>query len=922
MNFLPAANWQDAMEEETMINHSIAKLSLASALTVVLATPAWAQNSGSDNGGDIIVTARRVEERLQDVPISITVMNQAQLTEHNVVAAEDLARTTPSLSVNTAFGTDNTSFALRGFSQDIGTSATVGTFFADVVAPRSGGFSTPSGDGAGPGAFFDLQNVQVLKGPQGTLQGRNTTGGAVMLVPQKPTDKLEGYVEGSVGAYNAWGVQAVLNVPVTSGLRLRLGVDRQKRDGYVKNGSSVGPADFDNVNYTAVRASVVADLAPNIENYTIFSYTNSDTHGHVSKLIGAATTGQFGPFGLDQLQRQQAAGLGFYDVFNPVSESRNHTRTWQLINTTTWQASDDLKVKNIVSYAQYRQTFAAALFGTDFVVTPTNGIPALFQALGYSGANPAAFGAIAPQLAGLIGQSFHYAQSNPTPGHDFVSESTFTEELQLQGHAFDSKLTWQAGVYFEKASPLGRGGAQTGTEVNCGDTISTATPVCTSPLTLAQNIYDQYALTHGLTPILLNGGWNTSTYTNALQDTALYAQATYKLAPTVNFTAGFRYTWDKQDTSDNVRFTGFNINLAGPPINNAYYCIATGQPAPLVNGQPNCDASLSGKSSAPTWLVDLDWKPTPDVMVYAKYARGYRAGGVKPDIEAQVTGPVASIGAAGLTPLPGPYTTYTVNFWKPEKVDAYEIGLKSSFHGAISGTFNIAGFYNKFNNQQLLEGFSSLTAPAPGQSSVSNAGSARIYGIEADTSLNLFTGFRLNAAYTYLNTKSTAINPAVPLFGVYAITGTNGLTIVAPSARLNNPLTYSPKNKFTINGEYTLPIDAARYGKITLGVTFTHTDKMYTTFNDSGIPATIVLPNNTLGTTTDAGLVQATNLLDFSASWKNIMGTPVDLSAFVTNVTNQHYYVTISGLLGLGVETGSVGQPRMFGFRLKYHFGD
>ena len=83
------------------------------------------------------------------------------------------------------------------------------------------------GDGAGPGSFFDLQNVQVLKGPQGTLFGRNTTGGAVLLVPQKPTSKDEGYVEYSYGNYAMNRVQAVVNMPLSDTVRLRLGVDHQ-----------------------------------------------------------------------------------------------------------------------------------------------------------------------------------------------------------------------------------------------------------------------------------------------------------------------------------------------------------------------------------------------------------------------------------------------------------------------------------------------------------------------------------------------------------------------------------------------------------------------------------------------------------------------------------------------------------------------
>src|SRR6266581_1673249 len=253
------------------------------AVTFSLATPVFAQAPAPARAEDtglteIIVTARRIEERLQDVPISIQVFNQQQLRDRNVVNAQDLAAYTPSMSANTNFGSENSSFAIRGFVQDIGTAPSVGVYFGDVVAPRGASNGLPTGDGAGPGSFFDLQNVQVLKGPQGTLFGRNTTGGAVLLVPQKPTSNLEGYVEGSVGNFNLRGGQAVVNIPVNDNLRIRLGIDHQSRDGYLINTSGVGPRDFGDVNYTAVRASIVADILPNLENYTIASYSISDTN--------------------------------------------------------------------------------------------------------------------------------------------------------------------------------------------------------------------------------------------------------------------------------------------------------------------------------------------------------------------------------------------------------------------------------------------------------------------------------------------------------------------------------------------------------------------------------------------------------------------------------------------------------------------
>ena len=227
---------------------------------------------------EIIVTARRTEEAIQSVPISMTVMSQEMLNEKNVTSGADLANYTPSLNVNTRFGSDQASFSIRGFTQEFRTAASVAVYFADVVAPRGGG-SITAGDGAGPGSFFDLQNMQVLKGPQGTLFGRNTTGGAIMLTPQEPTTKLEGYLEGSVGNYNMRRTQGVINVPLTDNARARFGIDQQTRDGYFNNVSGVGPDRLGDVNYLAGRASLILDLPSDIQNYTIFSITSSENNG-------------------------------------------------------------------------------------------------------------------------------------------------------------------------------------------------------------------------------------------------------------------------------------------------------------------------------------------------------------------------------------------------------------------------------------------------------------------------------------------------------------------------------------------------------------------------------------------------------------------------------------------------------------------
>src|SRR5690625_5141383 len=131
---------------------------LAGILAGLTAATAQAQFSIEE----IVVTARRVSESLQDVPISMTVFNQKELEPRNITIAKDLAIYTPSLSVDERYGPEKSSFAIRGFNQDMVTAPTVGVYFADVVGVRAQG-GTTSGNTVGAGAFMDLENVQILK---------------------------------------------------------------------------------------------------------------------------------------------------------------------------------------------------------------------------------------------------------------------------------------------------------------------------------------------------------------------------------------------------------------------------------------------------------------------------------------------------------------------------------------------------------------------------------------------------------------------------------------------------------------------------------------------------------------------------------------------------------------------------------------
>lgn len=340
---------------------------LAGILAVITVTPTYAQYSLEE----IVVTARRVSESLQDVPISMTVYTQGDLDQRNIVLAKDLALYTPSLSVDERYGPEKSSFSIRGFNQDIATSPTVAVYFADVVGVRAQG-GTTSGNNVGAGAFMDLENVQILKGPQGTLFGRNTNGGAVLLVPRKPTDVFEGYVEGSLGNYDMRRVQGALNVPLTDNFRMRFAVDNNERDGYIRNRSEIGAKDYNNQDYNAFRASAVWDLTPDLENYTIFHMSKSENRGYASRLVHCdrdrATPDAIGMISInnmvtmsacEQIDRQAARGDGPLEIETRAANPAVKIEQWQLINTTTWNLSDNLTLKNIFSYGEYKSALSS-----------------------------------------------------------------------------------------------------------------------------------------------------------------------------------------------------------------------------------------------------------------------------------------------------------------------------------------------------------------------------------------------------------------------------------------------------------------------------------------------------------------------------------------------------------------------------------
>ena len=855
-----------------------------------ITTPALAQSSDA-GAADIIVTARRTEERLQDVPISITVLNQQQLTQRNIAIATDLATYTPSLSVNQRFGPEKASYSLRGFNQDANTAPTVGVYFAEVVGVRAQG-GTTSGNTVGAGAFVDLQNVQVLKGPQGTLFGRNTTGGAILLTPAKPTDTLGGYVEGTYGNYDQKKISGAINVPLAETFKVRFSYERNKRDGFMHNLSGIGPKDYNNINYSYYRFSMVANLTPTLENYTVAQYSDSHANGYATRIIGCASPTSSTPLNTvrgtpgfsgtrllqalscqDQLNRQNARGDSLYDVETRNPGGSVKLKQWQVINTTTWLASDLFTVKNIASYGEFTEQSNFDLGTSNFTVPNVNGSG------GFDLRN------ISPQLPFTIPAGVPYQRivlDTAGPGHYNSAQATATEELQIQGHT--QTLDFVVGGYLEFSRPLGFSDGRTAIFLDCSSPRNLA---CTNPLFF--------------------GSISESSTKLKFDNHGVFAQATYKFTDQLSLTGGARYTFDKITGFTNSTRLSFAANAGtGPlftdPVSGrmvARACTDSFRHGPQTGARPAldrsvCTTNLTNKSNKPTWLADIDYKPTNDLLFYGKYSRGYRQGGIS-------------------------FTNPGVETWGPESLDAFELGAKASFRGTFSGYLNVAAFYNKLRDLQVFAGLISSPAGAAvgvaGGNAVINAGAGRSYGVEVDASASYERLLRLDVGYTYLNTKVTQVAAAATA-GDGSALGNSLLGTpfgsINPTVQVGSPFTFAPKHKLTVTGTFTLPV-AESVGEISISGTYVHSSSYV---NDGALTTPAYVNGIGLGTSEPSDIVNA------NVDWRNIAGSPFDLAFFVTNLTKERYTVANGSSWGsAGVGDILLNQPRFYGVRARFHFG-
>ena len=663
---------------------------------------------------EIVVTARRREENAQTVPISLTAFSAQTLANLGVRSTTDLQMLVPGVIFNGEASDLDTTYTIRGQGKAIiGPGLPSVINYINEVPMPSWGSALPT---------YDVSNVQVLKGPQGTLFGRNTTGGAVLVYSTAPSfDGVDGYIEGELGDYRDQAVQGAINIPLINDiLAVRVAGDLERRDGYTRDITT--GQDVNQKHSDAFRVSVLFTPVSWLSNSLVYDHYYSNVNGS-----GATALTPLPPPVNPALAAVVAAvHANGADTIASNIPGDFRAQLWGISNTTKADLGP-VTVKNIFGYRS-----------TDIYTTGDA-----------TGIGPAPIPLSLPQLG--LAPNTPGVVEDPTSGR---RDRQISDELQFSGTAFDKTVNWLAGAFYLDDAP-------TGPDYTVEDTYRPLNPSPTTSF-IVNNFLG------GIWPV---GSQADNLYTD--QSRALFGNVSYDLSKTAAFlngvtlNAGYRHTWDNEGLCGNSRPS---ISLATgqsvvTPYDSMAECRANAGGFVVSPANPYGPSfSQSVRFNASTYTFGVDYKLNEDVFLYFTTRKGYRAGGLN---------------SPALAPILAPYQTYA-----PQTVTDYEIGAHTQWSaGDWRGRFNIAVFTGTYDDLQLqatgifpgtLPGVTAANAPSSTALTI-NAGSARVSGVELDGIIAPFSDLTLGYAASYLNPAYTSLDvPSflTPFFNSGPFTGT------------------------------------------------------------------------------------------------------------------------------------------------------
>lgn len=735
----------------------------------------FAQITNSVEDTEIIVTAQRRQENLQAVPIAVSAMNTEFLKEHEVRSLQDLSGAVPGLVTTNSVGGGLAPLSIRGVG---GVNGGANTFNDEPVAVYLDGvyigrlsFSTSD--------LLDVESIQVLRGPQGTLFGRNATAGAVLVTSAAPTKTAEAMVQGSVTDLHEHKISAMASGPLISDMLLaRVAFGYSKGKGYTRNTATGGRLNGSEA--TSVRGRLRAMPNDQLTLDAIVDYQTQDTtYGGIQVAnIAVSPTSPFAVRpGFQDLIESDGFGLD-----SPVLSKQDAL-------TLTFTGNYDFGSAQLDSISSYRE----------------------FKASGDQ-------------------------DSDGTPAHALENRinsknSQYTQEIRLSSDA-KRRLSWILGAYYIH-------------ERNA-----------VNPLEI-RNYVGLFGL--GLNPKFVSG--------QKLDSWAAFADATFNVSDRLSVTGGLRYTYEKKNfhvRSQNLILNGGtipNIPAAGPL---AGVTLPAGTPFPP--GSPAFTSfadKATFKNVTPRFVVN--YRPTDDMMVYASFSKGFKSGGFN---------------AFGLSPA-----------FEPEKITAYEAGLKSEWlDGRVRA--NVAAFFYDYSNLQVRIG-----VPTGGLD-IQNAAQAEVKGGEFELTIRPVNALRLAANLAYLDGKFTkGTLPAIPLAARFPYGAPVSL---APQDVSGNLMSRAPEWQMYLAADYDLDLNSL--GKLKLHADWRHQTKVF------------FLEVNQSSTAFQG---KAWSSLGASATLSFGDGN-YDIMVFGRNLTDGRYVTQVTQYGSFPV--AAISEPRKYGIQLTARF--
>lgn len=624
-------------------------LSLIMACTLFGADSVLSQQSSSGFVlEEVIVTARKREESLQETPLSIAAFTANELTQRQIRSTDQLADVTPNLTFDSyapSSGQNASSqIYIRGIGQSDFTAVTdpgVGLYVDGVYYARSYG---------GTLDFLDLERIEVLRGPQGSLFGRNTIGGAITLHTVRPHEEFQSSAEVIVGSDNMFYVTGDINIPISDGLYTKIGVTSRNRDGYVQRVQlaerqlSGTPAATDGVDLgdddsVAARVSLVWEPSETLSFFLSADYTDEDENGSPATSLGMNDESVF-PAHTNQFENGLAFG-GNCPLFPPphAGPDASTNNNFLCINDT-WRRNEFENEGNAEVGSQL--TMWGVSLEVEWDVTNWMSIKSItaYRDIDANSARDA---------DGTPYQVFHT--------QDPFEQNQFSQEFQFSGAT--ENLKWLVGLYYFE------------------EEADNPNPVQLPVPTIGQ---------------IVSGGQVDN------DNFAVFSQVTFNFSEQWDLTAGIRYT-DETKRFRPYSFADGNYIQGGPgsPFVRFHDC-PTGQEPGCdgVNGRlftdgdrllPDEQSKLDFNDLTP--MLNLTYYANEDVMLYGSWSEGFKSGGFDQRF-------------INYQPAPSSF--------EPETATTYEIGMKSSWLDETL-RLNIAGFYTDYKDMQIIvrQGFAPLT---------------------------------------------------------------------------------------------------------------------------------------------------------------------------------------------------------------------